>query len=136
MKKLITIFAVIFMAAPAAADDNLLSKLGLVGLEIVSADAASQVSGRGFITSFGVSEATFDLDPFEDGSFTYDIFDDGELFARQDLTMEGIQQLEGLTGASNLLTVDFSQDGSAAPYFMYNGAITTLSTTWVGGDVD
>ena len=136
MKKLMTIFAVMLMAAPAAADENLLSKLGLAGLEIVSADAASQVTGRGFVASYGTSVVEFDLDPFEDGSFTYDIFDDVEMLAEQELTMSGIQRLDGLTGATNTIEVDLSQTGSLAPFFMYNGMGNFLAATWVGGSAD
>ena len=62
MKKLLAIVAVLLMAAPAVANDNLLSQLGLSGIQVVTADEASQVSGRGFVSSLGGSYVEGGLD--------------------------------------------------------------------------
>ena len=49
MKKFFALIALVCCAAPATANDNLLSSLGLAGLEEVTVQEASEVAGRGFV---------------------------------------------------------------------------------------
>ena len=127
MQKLCVFVAVCLLAAPAMANDGLLEKLGLGGMQVVSDAEASQVRGQGFAYTSGFVENEID---FDDGSFYL-----ADVDAFQELWLEGIASLAGaLTAAANL-DVDFSNDDNG-DYWIYSGSVTIASATTVTGTVD
>ena len=124
MKKLLALVAVMMLAVPAVADDSLLAQLGLSGLQVVSMDQASQVSGRGFVTSHGFVEGEID---FDDGTFYL-----ADIDAFQEIDLEGLENLSGALNALGSLTVDFSEDLDGA-YWIFGGAVNVgAATTAIG----
>ena len=126
MKKLLAIVAVLLMAAPAVANDNLLAQLGLSGIQVVTADEASQVSGRGFVSAFGESSVT------GAGGGGLGIWD---FASTQDLTLEGIQQLMGAVASAGEASVDYSSIVGGVSS-MYNGSLTVGAGSTVAGTAD
>lgn len=127
MKKLLAIVAVMMLAAPAVAEEGLLAQLGLSGLQVVSMDEASQVSGRGFVTTHGFVEGEID---FDDGSFYL-----ADIDAFQEIDLEGLHNLSGALTALGSLTVDFSEDDDGV-YWIFGGAVTVAAATTAVGFAD
>ena len=124
MKKLIAVIAMLLFAAPAMADDNLLSQLGLAGLEEVSVQEAEEVAGRGFVYAFGegassAANAAVDLD----GGLTE---------AAQQLELEGLNAVEGLAAANSEISYTFSEDDGGAIYMVQGSLITIYSVNVAG----
>ena len=130
MKKVLAIVAVLMFAAPVMANDVLLAQLGLSGLQVVSADEASQVSGRGFISTFGHVEGEID---FADDAAPLGFFTDIDAF--QQIDIEGLNNLTGALGAVAGIEVDFSEDMDGS-YWVYGGKVSLLSQTTSSGTVD
>ena len=126
MKKLLAIVAVLLMAAPAVANDNLLAQLGLSGIQVVTADEASQVSGRGFVSAFGESSVS------GTGTGGLGLWD---FASAQDLTLEGIQQLMGAIASAGEASVDYSSDDGGV-FSMYNGSLSVAAGSTVAGSAD
>ena len=123
MKKLIAVIAMLLFAAPAVADDNLLSQLGLAGLEEVSVQEAEEVAGRGFVYALGVSESSASVD---------DVSGVGDMAAIQDLELQGLNALEGLTGASSALSFDLSS-AEGIDIYQVQGSLNVGAATVVAG---
>lgn len=124
MKKMIAMIAMLLCASPALAEDNLLSQLGLAGLEEVSVQEAEEVAGRGFVTAFGQVDseaATASLD-----------LDEGLSVAFQDLELTGLNAVEGLAGANSAVNYSFS-DNDGADIYQAQGSLMTMSSVIVGG---
>ena len=126
MQKLCVFVAVCLLAAPAMANDGLLEKLGLGGIQVVSDAEASQVRGQGFAYANGFVESEID---FDDGSFYF-----ADIDAFQELWLEGISSLTGEMTAAGNLDVDFSDDDNG-DYWIYGGEVTVGSATTVSGTV-
>ena len=131
MKKVLAIVAVLMFAAPVMANDVLLAQLGLSGLQVVSVDEATQVSGRGFISTNGMVEAEID---FADtlgsplGFFT-------DIDANQSIDVEGLNNLASILGAAGSIEVDYSEDTDGL-YFVYGGKVTVVTGATASGNVD
>ena len=130
MKKLLAIVAVLLMAAPAVANDNLLSQLGLSGIQVVTADEASQVSGRGFVQATGGSEVSGAwLGPITDGTFD----------SSAGIRLEGIQAMLGAVSSAASHSIDESidsGDGMKSNYSMVLGTLSVGSGSSVSGAAD
>jgi len=126
MKKLLAIVAVLLMAAPAVANDNLLSQLGLSGIQVVTADEASQVSGRGFVSSLGTSEV-------EGGGGL--IVNEASFGSMQDMWLEGIQALAGAVSSAGQISIDNSVDDNGG-YIMENGILSVGTGSTSVGSAD
>ena len=126
MKKLLAIVAVLLMAAPAVANDNLLSQLGLSGIQVVTADEASQVSGRGFVQASGVSSVAGDwLGPITDGSYG----------SNAGIDLEGIQAMLGAVQSAASLSIDESVDANGT-FDMAAGSLSVAAGSSVSGSAD
>ena len=133
MKNVILVLVLMCLAVPAVAEDSLLSTLGLAGVEIVSDQEAQLVSGRGYVFAVGWSENKFDVD----GWHNFHIFDDVDGEAYQELYLQGLSNLEGLTGASNTYSFDISQtEWEADNLFDAAGSFSSSSGTIVAGSAD
>ena len=126
MKKLLAIVAVLLMAAPAVANDNLLSQLGLSGIQVVTADEASQVSGLGFVSAYGTSH----VEGGGGGSVT-----GAEFASSQELTLEGIQALMGAVSSAGQISIDNSVDDNGG-YIMENGILSVGTGSTSVGSAD
>lgn len=126
MQKLCVFVAVCLLAAPAMANDGLLEKLGLGGMQVVSDAEASQVRGQGFAFTSGLVEIEIE---FDDGSFYL-----ADIDGFQELWLEGISSLTGAMTAVGNLDVDFSNDDNG-DYWIYGGSVTVGSATTVTGTV-
>ena len=126
MKKLLAIVAVLLMAAPAVANDNLLAQLGLSGIQVVTADEASQVIGRGYVSALGESSVS------GSGAGGMGIWD---FASSQELTLEGIQQLMGAVASAGEASVDYSAIVGGVSS-MYNGSLTVGAGSTVAGSAD
>ena len=99
MKKLLTIIAVTLMSAPAVANDNLLAKLGLSGIQIVTNDEARQVSGHGFVLGSSTSDVQGNwIGPIPTGTFG----------SAAMIDLEGIQAILGALSSNGLISIDES----------------------------
>ena len=126
MKKLLAIVAVLLMAAPAVANDNLLSQLGLSGIQVVTADEASQVSGRGFVQATGGSEVSGAwLGPITDGTFD----------SSAGIDLEGIAAMLGAVQSAASLSIDESVDANGT-FSMAAGTLSVASGSSVSGSAD
>ena len=123
MKKLIALIALACCVSPATADDNLLSSLGLAGMEVVSVQEANEVAGRGFVFAFGSSETSANV---------ADISAMGNMSAWQELELQGLNALEGLTGAQNSLSFDYSSADSIG-IIQFQGSLNVGAGTVVAG---
>lgn len=133
MKYTIVVLALMGLAVPAMADDVLLSKLGLQDMEIVSNQEAQQVVGRGYVYAEGWSRNQFDIDAFEN----FDIFDDVDGKSYQELYLQGLNVLEGLTGATNSFTFDFQQtEWDSTNQFDAAGSFSSSTSTIVAGSAN
>ena len=128
MKKVLAIVAVMLMAAPAVANDSLLAQLGLSGLQVVTAEEASQVSGLGFVSGIGISTI--------DGSIAAgDVFAVGDISSQMDLVLEGVSALAGMLQSAGSIVVDESfNDGG--DYTMASGTLTIVSGSQVSGSAN
>ena len=130
MKKLLAIVAVLLMAAPAVANDNLLSQLGLSGIQVVTADEASQVSGRGFVKAGGLSSVVGDwVGPITDGTFG----------SSAGISLEGIQAMLGAVSSAASHSIDEStdfDDGLKSGYHMVLGTLSVGSGSSTSGAAD
>ena len=129
MKKLLAIVAVLLMAAPAVANDNLLSQLGLSGIQVVTADEASQVSGRGFVQATGGSEVS--------GAWLGPITD-GEFGSSAGIDLEGIQAMLGAVSSAASHSIDESTDTNSGnpSYEMVLGTLSVGSGSSTSGAAD
>jgi len=126
MKKLLAIVAVLLMAAPAVANDNLLSQLGLSGIQVVTADEASQVSGRGFVQASGLSSVDGDwVGPITAGDFG----------SNAGIDLEGIQAMLGAVQSAASLSIDESVDANGA-FDMAAGSLSVAAGSSVSGSAD
>ena len=123
MKKFLALIALVCCVAPASADDNLLSTLGLAGMEKVSVQEAEEVAGRGFVYAFGTSESSASID---------DVSGAGEMAALQELELQGLNALEGITGASSKLSFDLSS-AEGADIYQIQGSLNVGAATVVAG---
>ena len=123
MKKFLALIALVCCVAPASANDNLLSSLGLAGMEKVSVQEAEEVAGRGFVYALGVSESSASVD---------DVSGVGDMAALQDLELQGLNALEGLTGASSALSFDLSE-AEGAEVYQIQGSLSVSAATVVAG---
>ena len=126
MKKVLAIVAVMLMAAPAVANDSLLAQLGLSGMQVVTAEEASQVSGLGFVSSFGDSA----VDGLTEGYVV-----DGTFSSAQDLTLEGIQALAGTVSSAGQISLDDSYNDNG-DYYMSNGTLSIGAGSSAVGSAD
>jgi high-affinity K+ transport system ATPase subunit B len=122
MKKMLMAIALLVGAAPAMADEGLLSQLGLASMETVSATEAQEVSGRGFVYAFG--DVTTSVDAAE--------IDLGLGASFQELELEGLNAVEGLAGASSSTSYSFSENDGFDIYMM-QGSLNVTSQVIVGG---
>lgn len=129
MKKALLSLALLVCASPALANDNLLNRLGLSGLEAVAQDEAATVKGRGFVAAYGNSSAAISAGNIQD------IFSWTEVISAQDLELVGLNSVEGLTGSSASISYDVSEtDGFDA--YMAQGSLTITSGTVVVGSAN
>ena len=128
MKKLLAIVAVLLMAAPAVANDNLLSQLGLSGIQVVTADEASQVSGRGFVSATGVSSVAGNWDVSQ-------IITEGAFASNAGISLEGIQAMLGAVQSAASVSIDESIDDNSG-YAMAAGTLSVASGSSVSGSAD
>ena len=126
MKKLLAIVAVLLMAAPAVANDNLLSQLGLSGIQVVTADEASQVSGRGFVQAVGLSSV--------DGDWAGPITQ-GTIGSNAQIDLEGIQAMLGAVQSAASLSIDESVDANGT-FDMAAGSLSVAAGSSVSGSAD
>jgi high-affinity K+ transport system ATPase subunit B len=122
MKKLLLSIALIACASPAMAEDNLLSALGLGGIEQVTTVEAQEVSGRGFVFAFG--DVTTSVDSAE--------IDLGIGASFQELELEGLNAVEGLAGAASSTSYTFAENDGLDIYMM-QGTLNVTSQVIVGG---
>ena len=114
MKKLLTIVVVMLMSAPAVANDNLLVKLGLSEIQIVTNDEARQVSGRGFVHGDSTSAVQGNwIGPITTGTFG----------SAAMIDLEGIQAILGALSSNGLISIDESINNGG----LYEMAIGTLA---------
>jgi len=133
MKNALVILALVAFASPAVADEGLLAQLGLQDLQVVSQEEATEVRGLGYVYAYGDVETSIDLDPFDN----FDIFDDADGDSYMELYLQGLSNLDGIVGASNSITVDFSQtewDGDSQ--FDYAGSFSVTAGAVVGGSAN
>jgi len=123
MKKFLALIALVCCVAPVSANDNLLSTLGLAGMEKVSVQEAEEVAGRGFVYAFGTSESSAGID---------DVSGADEMAALQELELQGLNALEGITGASSKLSFDLSS-AEGADIYQIQGSLNVGAATVVAG---
>ena len=130
MKNALVILALVAFASPAVADEGLLAQLGLQDLQVVSQEEATEVRGLGYVYATGDAETFIDLDPFN----KFDIFQDASGDSYMELYLQGLSNLEGVVGASNSITVDFSQtEWDAEGMFDFAGSLGVNAGAIVGG---
>jgi len=127
MQKVCVFVMACLIVVPATANDGLLKKLGLGGMQVVSDAEASQVMGRGFVFSTGFVEMEID---FDDGNFY-----SADVDAFHDIWLEGLSSLTGEMTADGILSVDFSEDNNGV-IWSYNGSVTANVETSASGSVD
>ena len=133
MKNALVILALVVFASPAVADEGLLSQLGLQDLQVVSQEEATEVRGLGYVYATGDAETFIDLDPFN----KFDIFQDASGDSYMELYLQGLSNLEGVVGASNSITVDFSQsEFDTDNMFDFAGSVSVSAGAMVGGSAD
>ncbi|MCH2123971.1 MAG: hypothetical protein MK165_04215 [Pirellulaceae bacterium] len=133
MKNALVILALTAFASPAVADEGLLSQLGLQDLQVVSQEEATEVRGLGYVYATGDAETFIDLDPFN----KFDIFQDASGDSYMELYLQGLSNLEGVVGASNSITVDFSQsEFDTDNMFDFAGSVSVSAGAMVGGSAD
>ena len=133
MKNALVILALVVFASPAVADEGLLAQLGLQDLQVVSQEEATEVRGLGYVYATGDAETFIDLDPFN----KFDIFQDASGDSYMELTLQGLSNLEGVVGASNSVTVDFSQsEFDTQSMFDFAGSLGVSSGAVVGGSAN
>ena len=133
MKNALVILALTAFASPAVADEGLLSQLGLQELQVVSQEEATEVRGLGYVYATGDAETFIDLDPFN----KFDIFQDASGDSYMELYLQGLSNLEGVVGASNSITVDFSQsEFDTDNMFDFAGSVSVSAGAMVGGSAD
>jgi hypothetical protein len=123
MKKFFALIALVCCAAPATANDNLLSSLGLAGLEEVTVQEASEVAGRGFVYAYGTSET---------GASIADFSAIGNMAAWQELELQGLNALEGITGAQSSFSYDLSS-ADTVDLMQIQGSLNVGAATVVAG---
>jgi len=127
MQKVCVFVMACLIVVPAMANDGLLKKLGLGGMQVVSDAEASQVIGRGFVFSIGFVEVAIDFDDGESNGTDIDAF--------QDIWLEGLSSLTGETAADGILPVDFSGNNNG-DIWIYSGSVTAHAETSASGSVD
>ena len=133
MKNALVILALVVFASPAVADEGLLAQLGLQDLQVVSQEEATEVRGLGYVYATGDAETFIDLDPFN----KFDIFQDASGDSYMELTLQGLSNLEGVVGASNSITVDFSQsEVDIQSTFVFAGSLGVNAGAIVGGSAN
>ena len=133
MKNALVILALVAFASPAVADEGLLAQLGLQDLQVVSQEEATEVRGLGYVYATGDAETFIDLDPFN----KFDIFQDASGDSYMELYLQGLSNLEGIVGASNSITVDFSQsEFDTQSTFDFAGSLGVSSGAVVGGSAN
>ena len=133
MKNALVILALTAFASPAVADEGLLSQLGLQDLQVVFQEEATEVRGLGYVYATGDAETFIDLDPFN----RFDIFQDASGDSYMELYLQGLSNLEGVVGASNSITVDFSQsEFDTDNMFDFAGSVSVSAGAMVGGSAD
>ena len=133
MNRAILVLILMSFTVPVVAEDSLLSTLGLAGVEIVSDQEAQLVSGRGYVFTSGWSENSFDIDGWD----CFTIFDDVDGEAYQELSLQGLRVLDGLTGASNTYSFDISKtEWEAGDLFDAAGSLASSSGTIVVGSAN
>ena len=136
MKNALVILALVVFASPAVADEGLLSQLGLQDLQVVSQEEATEVRGLGYVYAYGDAETFIDLDPFY-GTEDFDIFQDASGDSYMELYLQGLSNLDGVVGASNSVTVDFSQsEFDTQSMFDFAGSLGVSSGAVVGGSAN
>jgi len=136
MKNALVILALVAFASPAVADEGLLAQLGLQDLQVVSQEEATEVRGLGYVYATGDAETFIDLDPFY-GAADFDIFQDASGDSYMELWLQGLSNLEGVVGASNSITVDFSQtEWDAEGMFDFAGSLGVNAGAIVGGSAN
>ena len=123
MKKFFALIALVCCAAPATANDNLLSSLGLAGLEEVSVQEANEVAGRGFVYAYGTSATDANVADFSAA---------GTMSAWQELELQGLNALEGITGAQSSFSYDLSSADSM-DLMQIQGSLNVGAATVVAG---
>ena len=140
MKNALVILALVAFASPAVADEGLLAQLGLQDLQVVSQEEATEVRGLGYVWSYGDVGTSIDLDAFDSNPWGwggYDIFDDAEGDSWMEQELQGLSDLNGILGANNSITVDFSQtEYDANNAFDYAGSFSVNAGAVVGGVAD
>ena len=127
MNKIFACIALLCLATPAVAEDNLLAKLGLSGIQTVNETQASEVYGRGFVFAYG--KVTNRLEAGGLG----DMFDLATSESEQDLELLGLNIVEGITGATNSINFDLSETKDDGTRIIAQGNLTVTSTTIVAG---
>ena len=98
---------VIALSRVTTAENNLLATFGLDGLQIVSAEEASNVRGQGYANSTGKSLSAFDIDQVEDV-----IPAEGGAIAESHITATGIYVSEIQHTTTVQLELNFSTAAS------------------------
>lgn len=127
MKFTLALLVSLLFVATSQADDDLLVEMGLSDLKVVKDTEASQVMGKGFVIAYGLSSNAFELGVI--GS----AFESAIAEATQNLELVGLNQVEGITGATNEISFDLSQATSEVDSFMIQGNMTISSSTVVAG---
>jgi len=134
MRQLLAILVLVIISPNVLAQGSLLDRLGLSGFETVTVEEASEVTGRGFVSSIGFGFVAGGIGSFSSppascaghGSPPIDpeVVPGGASFsACQDLQLEGLSQLNGLLAAAGSLEVDFSDNVGG----MFEMSMTVLS---------
>jgi hypothetical protein len=127
MKKALFTFALLVVASPAFASDNLLDNLGLSGLQVVTQEEATEVKGRGFVSAYGTSSAAISA------GAVGDVFAWTDIASAQDLELVGLNGVEGLTGSSASIAYDISEADNVSGSLMSQGSLTVTAGTIVVG---
>ena len=137
MKNAFVSLVLLAFVSPAVADEALLAQLGLEDLQVVSQETATEVRGLGYVYSLGTTATAIDLDHFDNTNIEFTIFEDANGSSSMELLLQGLSNLDGILGASNSITVDFSQTEYAGDSaFDYAGSFSVTAGAAVGGSAN
>lgn len=140
MRQLLAILVLVIISPNVFAQGSLLDRLGLSGFETVTVEEASEVTGRGFVSSFGVGFAVGGIGSYSsppggscagNGSPPIDpdvVSGDASFSACQHLQLEGLSRLNGLVAAVGSFDGEFSDNVGG----MFEMAMTVLSSSGTG----
>lgn len=136
MRQLLAILVLVIISPNVFAQGSLLDRLGLSGFQTVTVEEESEVTGRGFVSSFGVGFAAGGIGSFSSPPgmscagnggppIDPDVVSGGASFsACHHLQLEGLSQLNGLVAAAGSFDGEFSDNVGG----MFEMAMTVFSS--------